>query len=106
MEGGSYSKEDIRELVEHARKWGVTVEPEIELPGHCFAALAAYPNLWVHRCCHRSPPSIGDTLAPIPLLRCFLVKPMRARASVHAPGVLNACCSGDLWVMQGCCLHA
>jgi len=45
LEGGAYSKEDLREIVAHARRWGVTVVPEIELPGHCNAALWAYPNL-------------------------------------------------------------
>lgn len=42
--GGFYSKDDIREVVEHARKRFITVIPEIELPGHASAALAAYPE--------------------------------------------------------------
>lgn len=42
--GGFYSKEDIREIVEYARRRCVTVIPEIEIPGHCTAALAAYPQ--------------------------------------------------------------
>ena len=45
LEGGIYSRDDLTEIVEHARRWGVTVVPEIELPGHCNAALAAYPKL-------------------------------------------------------------
>ncbi|MEP1114845.1 glycoside hydrolase family 20 protein [Ekhidna sp.] len=43
--GGFYSKEDIREIVAYATERGVTVVPEIELPGHSQAALAAYPQL-------------------------------------------------------------
>jgi hexosaminidase len=43
--GGYYSQEDVREVVTHAHARGVTIVPEIELPGHCTAALAAYPEL-------------------------------------------------------------
>ncbi len=42
--GGFYTKEDIREVVEYARSRFVTVIPEIEMPGHAVAALAAYPE--------------------------------------------------------------
>jgi len=42
--GGYYTKDEIREVVEHARKRFVNVIPEIELPGHASAALAAYPE--------------------------------------------------------------
>ena len=42
--GGFYSKEDIREIVSYATGRGVTIVPEIELPGHSQAALAAYPQ--------------------------------------------------------------
>jgi hexosaminidase len=43
--GGFYSKEQIREIVEYAAKRHVTIIPEIELPGHSTAAIAAYPQL-------------------------------------------------------------
>jgi len=43
--GGFYSKADIREIVAHAAKHNITVVPEIEMPGHSQAALAAYPEL-------------------------------------------------------------
>ncbi|MEM7299080.1 MAG: family 20 glycosylhydrolase, partial [Bacteroidota bacterium] len=42
--GGFYSKDDIREIVSYAQERGITVVPEIELPGHSQAALAAYPQ--------------------------------------------------------------
>ena len=43
--GGFYSKEDIREIVKYAGELNVTIIPEIELPGHSQAAIAAYPHL-------------------------------------------------------------
>ncbi|HEX6446582.1 MAG TPA: beta-N-acetylhexosaminidase [Streptosporangiales bacterium] len=43
--GGYYTQDDLRELVAYAAARFVTVLPEIELPGHVQAALAAYPEL-------------------------------------------------------------
>lgn len=43
--GGFYSKDEIREIVAYAQKRHVTIIPEIELPGHSCAAIAAYPEL-------------------------------------------------------------
>lgn len=43
--GGFYTQEDMREVVEYARQRYVTIIPEIELPGHATAAIAAYPEL-------------------------------------------------------------
>lgn len=43
--GGFYTQDEIREVVEYARKRAITVVPEIELPGHSSAAIAAYPWL-------------------------------------------------------------
>lgn len=43
--GGFYSQDDIREIVAYAARRHVTIVPEIEAPGHCQAALAAYPEL-------------------------------------------------------------
>ena len=42
--GGFYSQDDISEIVDFASKRCVTVIPEIEMPGHATAALAAYPE--------------------------------------------------------------
>ncbi len=53
--GGFYTKDDIRQIVAYASDRGVTVIPEIELPGHSRAAIAAYP--WLS--------CTGDTL-PVP----------------------------------------
>ncbi len=43
--GGSYTVEEIRLWVERARELGVVIVPEVDLPGHCYAALAAVPSL-------------------------------------------------------------
>ncbi|HFE53286.1 MAG TPA: beta-N-acetylhexosaminidase, partial [Bacteroidetes bacterium] len=43
--GGYYTQDDLRELVKYAEDRFVTIVPEIEMPGHCVAALAAYPEL-------------------------------------------------------------
>lgn len=43
--GGFYTQDDIRELVRFAEARHVTVVPEIEMPGHSFAAMMAYPEL-------------------------------------------------------------
>lgn len=43
--GGFYTQEDAKEIVEYARQRHITVIPEIDMPGHMKAALAAYPEL-------------------------------------------------------------
>jgi hexosaminidase len=43
--GGFYTQEDVKEIVEYAQKRFVTILPEIDVPGHSLAALAAYPEL-------------------------------------------------------------
>ncbi len=43
--GGYYTADDVREVVEYATKRHITVVPEIEMPGHSSAAIAAYPEL-------------------------------------------------------------
>lgn len=43
--GGYYTKTNIRDIVQYAKERFVTIIPEIEMPGHAQAALAAYPEL-------------------------------------------------------------
>ncbi|MFJ3022106.1 beta-N-acetylhexosaminidase [Streptomyces tendae] len=43
--GGYYTQEDIREIVAYAAARHITVVPEIDVPGHSQAAIAAYPEL-------------------------------------------------------------
>ncbi|MBY8878424.1 beta-N-acetylhexosaminidase [Actinacidiphila acidipaludis] len=42
---GAYTAAELRDLVAYAAERGVTVVPEIEMPGHVRSALAAYPEL-------------------------------------------------------------
>lgn len=42
--GGYYSQADMRDIVAYAAERHITVVPEIEMPGHALAALAAYPQ--------------------------------------------------------------
>jgi hexosaminidase len=43
--GGYYTQADIREIVAYAAAKHITIVPEIEMPGHFSAALAAFPEL-------------------------------------------------------------
>jgi hexosaminidase len=43
--GGYYTQEQIKEVVDYAAKRYITVIPEIEMPAHSMAVLAAYPEL-------------------------------------------------------------
>ncbi len=42
--GGFYTKEQIRDIVRYAAARHIDIIPEIEIPGHCSAILAAYPQ--------------------------------------------------------------
>lgn len=44
---GFYTQEEIKEIVDYAKKLHIMVVPEIEMPGHSSAAIAAYPWLGV-----------------------------------------------------------
>ncbi|HEY4287857.1 MAG TPA: family 20 glycosylhydrolase [Puia sp.] len=54
--GGFYTQEEIRDVVAYAARRYITIIPEIEIPGHCTAALVAYPEY-------------SDLDNPVPLLR-------------------------------------
>jgi hexosaminidase len=43
--GGYYTKAEIKEILEYAKVRGITVIPELDIPGHSRAAIAAYPQL-------------------------------------------------------------
>ncbi|HEY0868337.1 MAG TPA: family 20 glycosylhydrolase, partial [Fimbriimonas sp.] len=45
--GGYYTQDDVREVVAYAESLGITVMPEIEMPGHSGAIVASYPELGV-----------------------------------------------------------
>lgn len=56
--GGFYTKKQFREIVRFAAARGVTIVPEIDMPGHVNAALHAYPEL---NCDGQAPPAYTDT---------------------------------------------
>ncbi|MBQ7194820.1 MAG: beta-N-acetylhexosaminidase [Bacteroidales bacterium] len=43
--GGYYTQDQLREVVAYAAERGITIVPEIDIPGHMLAALAAYPEI-------------------------------------------------------------
>jgi len=58
--GGFYTLEEVKEVVDYASKRHVTVIPEIEMPGHASAAIAAYPFL---SCFPEKPTEIPNGMA-------------------------------------------
>jgi hexosaminidase len=68
--GGHYSVADLAEITAHARRYGITIVPEVDLPGHACALLAAIPELGVPGL----PPQqvatrwglLGRTISPFP----------------------------------------
>ena len=55
--GGWYTQDDAREMVAYAAARHVVLVPEIEMPGHAQAAIAAYPSLG----CTDAPPEVSPT---------------------------------------------
>ena len=45
MQGGFYTRDDVRRIVDFAGERGIVVVPEIETPGHAIALLASHPEL-------------------------------------------------------------
>jgi hexosaminidase len=48
-EGGFYTQEEIKDVIKYAAERNITIVPEIDIPGHSMAALAAYPELSVKK---------------------------------------------------------
>ena len=57
--GGFYTQEEVKEIVAYAAKRHITVVPEIEMPGHASAAIAAYPWLGANSPNIKVPTSFG-----------------------------------------------
>lgn len=51
---GHYTADDIREIVRYAAARNVMVIPEVDLPGHCYSAVASYPELCCTGCPRRN----------------------------------------------------
>ena len=43
--GGFYTQDDMRELIAYGAERGIILVPEIDMPGHAYACLVAYPEL-------------------------------------------------------------
>jgi hexosaminidase len=68
--GGYYSQDDIREIVAYAARRHITIVPEIDLPGHTQAAIAAHPEL-------------GNLDAPLEVATAWGVGPNVLNAEEH-----------------------
>ncbi|HKK43238.1 MAG TPA: beta-N-acetylhexosaminidase, partial [Bacteroidales bacterium] len=44
-DGGFYTQDDVREIIQYAKDRHVTIVPEVDVPGHSMAAIASYPEL-------------------------------------------------------------
>ncbi|MBK8946863.1 MAG: family 20 glycosylhydrolase [Ignavibacteriae bacterium] len=64
--GGFYTQEDVKEIVKYAQDRFITIIPEIEMPGHSQAALAAYPEL----SCTGGPFEVGTVWGVIKEVYC------------------------------------
>jgi len=64
--GGFYTQAEIKDVVAYARSKFVTIIPEIEMPGHSTAALAAYPEL----SCTGGPFEVATTWGVFPDVYC------------------------------------
>jgi hexosaminidase len=54
--GGFYTQKEAREIIAYAKERNITVIPEIEMPGHSEAALAAYPRF----SCRQQPQTVSN----------------------------------------------
>ncbi|MGF1903259.1 beta-N-acetylhexosaminidase, partial [Aliivibrio sifiae] len=56
--GGFYSQKEIKEVIAYAEMRGITIIPEIDIPGHCRSAIKALPHLLVDKDDHSNYRSI------------------------------------------------
>jgi hexosaminidase len=88
--GGLYTVADLREITAHATRHGITIIPEVDLPGHASALLAAIPELAVPGC----PPQqvatrwglLGRTISPLPAALAVVATLLaEAAAAIDSP---------------------
>jgi hexosaminidase len=65
-QGGFYTQDEIAKIVNYATQRNITIVPEIEMPGHCSAALASYPEL----SCNSSPVEVATHFGIFPDIYC------------------------------------
>jgi hexosaminidase len=84
--GGYYTLDDLAEVASYAAERGVTVVPEIDLPGHASALLAAYPELGVGQHAVRTSWGISASVVkPVPATVRFLAE-LLAELTDAVPG--------------------
>ncbi|WP_105615882.1 beta-N-acetylhexosaminidase [Vallitalea okinawensis] len=66
IHSGYYTKEEIKEIVDYAASRFITIIPEIDVPGHFQAALAAYPHL----SCNEQPLDVATKFGIIDNIAC------------------------------------
>jgi len=64
--GGYYTQDEIREIVTFAAERGIEIVPEIDLPGHTTAILAAYPEF----SCTGEPLDVAECFGILPRILC------------------------------------
>ena len=63
---GFYTQEQVKDIVQYATKRYINIIPEIDMPGHCLAALTAYPYLG----CTKGPYKVMETWGVAPDVLC------------------------------------
>ncbi|MEP6627528.1 MAG: family 20 glycosylhydrolase [Ginsengibacter sp.] len=68
-DGGFYTQDQIKDVIAYAKKRNVAILPEIEVPGHCLALIASYPNLSTTKMSYpvwpQSPPRSMDVVLDV-----------------------------------------
>lgn len=86
--GGFYTQEQLRDLVAYAAERGITIVPEIEMPGHSGAVLTAYPELSCTHEKHKQSDFCAGSIATYDFLENVLKEVMEVFPShyIHVGG--------------------
>lgn len=79
--GGFYTQEEVKDIIDYATVRGITIIPEIDIPGHSRAAIASYPEFstdpdttWQVSTAWGTFNKVNNVLAPTPATFEFLEK--------------------------------
>lgn len=86
--GGYYTQDELRDLVAYAAERGITIVPEIEMPGHSGAVLTAYPELSCTHEPHKQSDYCAGSIATYDFLENVLTEVMDVFPShyIHVGG--------------------
>lgn len=86
--GGYYTQDELRELVSYAAERGITIMPEIEMPGHSEEVLTAYPELSCTHVPYKQSDYCAGSVATIDFLQNVLKEVMDVFPShyIHVGG--------------------